>query len=80
MAKVDRRQAITIAVAAALATLFSEMQFEGEHVTDDEKEIAKEAMAIFVASYPAGSEPTKEQIVEKGKLAIRAWRLLFKDS
>jgi hypothetical protein len=54
------------------------MKVDGMEVTDDEKECAKEAMAVFAASAPAGSEPDPKQVAEKGKLAIRAWRELAK--
>jgi hypothetical protein len=54
------------------------MKVDGVEVTDDEKECAKEAMAVFAASAPAGSEPDPRQVAEKGKLAIRAWRELAK--
>lgn len=54
------------------------MKLDGQDVSEDEKEIARDAMGLFVGSFPAGSEPTTEQIADRGRLAIRAWRELLK--
>lgn len=75
----NRRQFTTGAlVAAALGVLVLEetMKVDGKHLDEDERDIAKQAMAIFAGSSPAGSEPDPQQVVEKGKLAVRAWRLM----
>jgi len=52
------------------------VQLDGRDVTDDEKDIAKEAMAVFIGSSPSGSDPEPDQVADKGRLAIRAWRKL----
>lgn len=63
----------TILVSAILGGL---VKLDNQDISEDEKDIAKEAMAIFIGSYPAGTDPDVKQVVEKGKLAIRAWREL----
>lgn len=73
--KVTRRDATLLAAAAAIG---GAMVVEGKEVTDDEKDVAKETIAIFVASNGMGFEPSPEQVAERGKIAILAWRLLSK--
>ena len=83
--ELKRRDFIGISVTLALGANFAKllidevlMKVDGQEVTDDEKECAKEAMAVFAASSPAGGEPDPKQVADKGRLAIRAWRELAK--
>jgi hypothetical protein len=52
------------------------LQLDGKDVSEDERDVAKEAMAIFIGSFPAGQDPEPNQVADKGRLAIRAWREL----
>ena len=81
-----RRQALGAVVAAALAAItydaerdMAVFRFEGEDVSEDELDVAKEAMAVFVGGFPAGTNPEPADVAEKGRVAIRAMRLLKKD-
>lgn len=56
------------------------MVIEGKEATDDEKDLAKQTIAIYVASSGMGFEPTPQMIAERAKIAIQAWRLLEKKS
>ncbi len=56
------------------------MKLDNQDVTDDERDVAKEAMAIFIGSYPAGTDPDVKQVADKGRIAIRAWRELARES
>lgn len=47
--------------------------------SQDELDIAKETMAIFLAGYGSNTEPTVEQVAARGKLAILSWRALIKN-
>ena len=55
------------------------MKIDGEEVTDDEKDVAKQVVAVFLGAYTAGSEPDASQVADRARLAIRAWRLIEKD-
>jgi hypothetical protein len=78
--KLKRRDAMALAVTAAVVTLLKleedRMRVDSKEVTSEEMDVAKEAIAIFCGSFPAGTEPSPEQAAEKGRLAIRAWRKL----
>jgi hypothetical protein len=75
--KITRRDATILAVLAAAG---GAMVIEGKEATDDEKDLAKQTIAIYVASSGMGFEPTPQMIAERAKIAIQAWRLLEKKS
>jgi hypothetical protein len=52
------------------------VKLDMKEVSDDEKDLAKQAMAIFCGSYTAGNHPEPDQVAEVGKAAIRGWRKL----
>lgn len=58
----------------------STMKIDGQDVTDDEKDLGKQVIAVFLGSFPAGGEPAPEQIADRARLAIRAWRLIEKNA
>ena len=80
-----RRDAIAGAAALALLTVLEkevdemkEYAVDNIKLDDNELDIAKEAIAIFCASSPAGSAPDPDQAAEKARVAVRALRLLRK--
>jgi hypothetical protein len=82
---VKRRDAIAGAAVLALLTLLEkevdemkEYVVDGIKLEDEELDMAKESIAIFCASSPAGSAPDPEQAADKAKIAVRALRKLRK--
>jgi hypothetical protein len=71
-----KRRDFVIRAALVSAILSGLMTLDQKEVTEDEKEIAREAMGLFIGTFPAGTEPTVQQVADKGRLAIRAWREL----
>jgi hypothetical protein len=76
-----RRDAIIGVVASAIVGVLGEgvfemMRVDGTILDDEEKEIAKDAMASFIGMHP---DPAIEDVAERGRLAVRAWRLLNKN-
>ena len=76
-----RRDFVAGAVIATVLGIALEeaMKVDGKILDEDERDIAKQAMAIFAGSSGAGAEPEPAQVAEKGRLAVRAWRVLDKD-
>lgn len=60
--------------AIAGAVVEKMIKVDNEMLSDDDKDVAKQAIAAFVASFPIGSEPPPEDIAERGRMAVRAWR------
>lgn len=46
-------------------------------MTDDEFELARQAIAEFAATFPNGSEPTVDQMAERAWLVVLAYRKLL---
>jgi hypothetical protein len=81
----SRRQLLVGGVAAATAAAVAseevsvkEARLDGIAISDEELDVAKDAMAIFIGSFPAGANPEPDQVAEKGRVAIRAMRALKK--
>ena len=46
-------------------------------MTDDEREIARQAIAEFAATFPIRAEPTIAELSERAWLAVLAYRALL---
>lgn len=54
------------------------MKIAGQEATEDEKDLAKQVIAVFLGTFPAGGEPDPSQVSERAEAAVKAWRLLEK--
>jgi len=69
---------VVAAVGGAVATKERVMKIAGQEATDDEKDLAKQVIAVFLGTFAAGSEPDASQVAERAAFAVKAWRLLEK--